>query len=48
MAGIVEAVERGKLAPAIGRTVPLSDAIPAIIELEKSGLPPGKLLVVPG
>jgi NADPH:quinone reductase-like Zn-dependent oxidoreductase len=47
MAGIVEAVERGKLAPAIGRTVPLSEAIPAITELEKTGLPPGKLLVVP-
>gem|GEM_PF-2028667 len=47
MAGIVEAVERGKLAPSIARTVPLSEAIPAIIELEKTGLPPGRLLVVP-
>jgi NADPH:quinone reductase-like Zn-dependent oxidoreductase len=45
--GIVEAVEQGKLSPTIGRTVPLSEAIPAIIELEKTSLPPGKLVVVP-
>jgi NADPH:quinone reductase-like Zn-dependent oxidoreductase len=47
MAGITEAVEQGKLAPTIGRTVPLSEAIPAIIELEKTSLPPGKLVVIP-
>ena len=40
MAGIAEAVEQGKLAPMIGRTVPLSEAIPAIIELEKTGSSP--------
>lgn len=47
LAGIFEAVEQGKLTPTIGRTVPLSEAIPAIIELEKTGLPSGKLVVIP-
>jgi NADPH:quinone reductase-like Zn-dependent oxidoreductase len=47
LAGIVAAVEEGKLAPTIGRTVPLSEAIPAIIKLEKTTLPAGKLVVVP-
>jgi len=47
LADIVEAVEQGKLAPTIGRTVPLSEAIPAIIELEKTSLPSGKLVVIP-
>jgi NADPH:quinone reductase-like Zn-dependent oxidoreductase len=47
LGAIVEAVEQGKLAPSIGRTVPLSEAIPAIIELEKSGLPAGKLVIIP-
>ena len=47
LAGIVEAVEQGKLAPTICRTVPLSEAIPAIIELEKTSLPSGKLVVIP-
>lgn len=45
LAGITEAAERGKLVPAIGRTVPLSEAISAIVELEKTGLPKGKLVV---
>jgi NADPH:quinone reductase-like Zn-dependent oxidoreductase len=45
LAGIVEAVEEGKLAPTIGRTVPLSEAIPAIIELETTSLPSGKLVI---
>jgi NADPH:quinone reductase-like Zn-dependent oxidoreductase len=45
--GIAEAVEQGKLAPTIGRTVPLSEAIPALIELEKTSLPSGKLVVIP-
>jgi NADPH:quinone reductase-like Zn-dependent oxidoreductase len=47
LVGIVAAVEEGKLAPTIGRTVPLSEAIPAIIELEKTSLPSGKLVVIP-
>jgi NADPH:quinone reductase-like Zn-dependent oxidoreductase len=45
LSGIAAAVEQGKLAPTIGRTVPLSEAIPAIIELEKTSLPSGKLVV---
>lgn len=47
LAGIVDAVEQGKLAPTIGRIVPLSDAIPAILELEKTRSPSGKLVVIP-
>ena len=47
MDGIFKAVEQGKLAPKIGRTVPLSEAIPAIIELEKNSLPGGKLVIAP-
>lgn len=47
LAGIVKAVEQGKIAPSIGRIVPLSEAIPAIIELEKTGLQAGKLVVIP-
>jgi NADPH:quinone reductase-like Zn-dependent oxidoreductase len=47
LGAIVEAVEQGKLAPTIGRTVPLSEAIPALIELEKASLPPGKLVLIP-
>ena len=47
MDGIAEAVERGDITPTIGRIVPLSEAIPAIIELEKTGLPKGKLVISP-
>jgi len=47
LVGIIEAVEQGRISPTIGRTVPLSEAIPAIIELEKTGLPSGKLVVIP-
>jgi NADPH:quinone reductase-like Zn-dependent oxidoreductase len=47
MAGITEAVERGMLAPAIGRRVPLSEAISAVVELETTALPKGKLVIVP-
>jgi NADPH:quinone reductase-like Zn-dependent oxidoreductase len=47
MAGIIEAAERGALLPAIGRVVPLSEAIAAIIELEQTGLPRGKLIISP-
>jgi NADPH:quinone reductase-like Zn-dependent oxidoreductase len=48
MAGIVDAALRGKLTAKIGRTVPLTEAVPAIIALEKTGSPKGKLLVIPG
>jgi NADPH:quinone reductase-like Zn-dependent oxidoreductase len=46
-AGITEALEQGTLVPAIGRVVPLSEAIPAIVELEKTGFPKGKLVIAP-
>ena len=42
-----EAAERGELVPAIGRIVPLSEAISAVVELEKTGLPKGKLVIAP-
>lgn len=35
----------GKLQPAIGKKVPLSEAIPALIELEQHGTPKGKLVI---
>jgi NADPH:quinone reductase-like Zn-dependent oxidoreductase len=47
MAGVAEALERGRLVPAIGRVVPLSEAISAVVELEKTGSPRGKLVIVP-
>ena len=47
MAGIAEAIEGGQLVAAIGRTVPLSEAISAIIELERTGFPKGKLVIAP-
>ncbi len=47
MAGITEAVERGKITSMIGRMVPLSEAISAVVELETTGLPKGKLVIVP-
>ena len=47
LASISEACERGQLVPAIGRIVPLSEAISAIVELETTGLRKGKLVVVP-
>lgn len=46
MAGIAEAAERGKLVPAIGRIVPLSEAISAVVELERMGSPKRKLVIV--
>jgi NADPH:quinone reductase-like Zn-dependent oxidoreductase len=46
-AGINAALEQGKLVPAIGRVVPLSEAIPAIVELEETGAPKGKLVISP-
>lgn len=45
--GITTAAEHGALAPKIGRTIPLSEAIPALIELETAGTPKGKLVIVP-
>ena len=47
LAGVSEAAERGELVPTIGRVAPLSEAISAIVELEKTGLPRGKLVIVP-
>jgi len=47
LAGITQAAERGKLVPAIGRIAPLSEAISAIVELEMTGIPKGKLVIVP-
>ncbi|TNB47791.1 NADP-dependent oxidoreductase [Martelella lutilitoris] len=46
-AGISEAAAQDRLAPVIGRVVPLSEAIPAIIALEKTGNPKGKLVIAP-
>jgi NADPH:quinone reductase-like Zn-dependent oxidoreductase len=45
MAGITEAAEQGKLVPSIGRIVRLPDAIVALVELETTGLPKGKLVI---
>ena len=47
LAGIAEALEQGQLVPVIGRIVPLAEAIPAIVELERTGAPKGKLVIVP-
>ena len=47
LTGIAEAAERGQLVPAIGRIVPLSEAISAVVELERTGSPKGKLVIVP-
>lgn len=47
MAGTAAAAERGDLAPKIARVAPLSDAIAALTELERSGQPKGKLVIVP-
>ena len=47
MAGVAEALERGQIVPAIGRVVTLSEAIPAVAELERTGSPKGKLVIVP-
>ena len=47
MDGVIAAVVQGRLTPKIGRRVALSEAIPAIIELEKAGSREGKVLVIP-
>ena len=46
LAGVAEAAEQGKVVPAIGRIVPLSEAISAVVELERTGSPKGKLVIV--
>jgi len=35
----------GQLRPLIGKTVPLSGAIPALTALEQQGIPKGKLVI---
>jgi NADPH:quinone reductase-like Zn-dependent oxidoreductase len=45
MAGITHAAEQGKLVPKVARTVPLTDAIEALTELETKGTPKGKLVI---
>lgn len=47
MTAIAEALESGQIVPTIGRIVPLSKAIAAIVELEQIGLPKGKLVIAP-
>jgi NADPH:quinone reductase-like Zn-dependent oxidoreductase len=47
LAGIAEAAERGALVPAVGRIAPLSEAIAALVELERTGSPKGKLVIAP-
>jgi len=47
LAGVAEAMETGQLVPSLGRVVPLSQAIAALEELELTGLPKGKLVIVP-
>jgi NADPH:quinone reductase-like Zn-dependent oxidoreductase len=47
LAGVAEAAEQGKLVAAIGRVAPLSEAISAIVELETTGAPKGKLVIAP-
>jgi len=47
MDGIAEAMGRAQLIPSIGRIVPLSEAISAIVELETTGSPKGKLVIAP-
>jgi len=47
MADIADAFERGQIVAAIGHIAPLSEAISAVAELERTGLPKGKLVIVP-
>lgn len=42
---VADAVAKGKLNPFIGKTIPLSGAVTAITELEKTGQPKGKLVI---
>jgi NADPH:quinone reductase-like Zn-dependent oxidoreductase len=45
---IAEFAASGRLRSTIGNVVPLSQAIQAITELERRGIPKGKLVIVPG
>jgi NADPH:quinone reductase-like Zn-dependent oxidoreductase len=47
LAKVADAAAAGKLLSSISRTVPLSEAIPALAELEQRGTPKGKLVIVP-
>jgi NADPH:quinone reductase-like Zn-dependent oxidoreductase len=47
LAGITATAERGELVPSIGRIVPLSEAVSAVVKLETTGFPKGKLVIVP-
>lgn len=47
MAGVADAMGRGDLVATIGRVAPLSGAVPALVELERTGVPKGKLVIVP-
>jgi NADPH:quinone reductase-like Zn-dependent oxidoreductase len=47
MNGIAGAAKQGKLAAKIARTVPLTDAIEALTDLETKGTPKGKLVITP-
>lgn len=47
LAGVTAAAADGTLVPQIARIAPLSEAIAAIVELEKTGQPKGKLVIVP-
>ncbi len=47
MTGIAAAAEQAHFAPKIGRVVSLAEALPALIELETTGLPKAKLVIVP-
>jgi NADPH:quinone reductase-like Zn-dependent oxidoreductase len=46
-AGVLDAAVNGVLTPKIGAAVSLTEAIPAIVALEATGLPKGKLLILP-
>jgi NADPH:quinone reductase-like Zn-dependent oxidoreductase len=47
MPDLIAAAEQGKLIAKIGRIVSLSEAIPALVELETAGRPKGRLIVMP-
>lgn len=47
MEGISRAAEEGHLVPKIARTVPLAEAIPALVHQENGAAPKGKLAIVP-
>ena len=47
MAGITQGVEQGEIKLVIGQTVPLSAAISALAELERTPSPLGKLVIAP-